>query len=92
MNGPIVVRPHAGSNQETIRAASCRYLQVASWAGSGGVLRTINLLHLATDIQEQLLFLPRITEGQNAITERELWSIAAEVDGRKQREGDGSCR
>lgn len=45
----------------------------------------MNLLHLAPDIQEDLLFLPRVKEGKDPITERELRSVAAETDWRKQR-------
>jgi hypothetical protein len=40
----------------------------------------MNLLHLAPDIQEALLFLPRVVEGKDAITEKMLRPIAAEVD------------
>lgn len=45
----------------------------------------MNLLHLAPGIQEQLLFLPRVMEGKDPITERELRPIVAEADWRKQR-------
>ena len=47
--------------------------------------RIMNLLNLAPDIQETLLFLPRVTEGKDPITERELRAIVAEADWRKQR-------
>jgi hypothetical protein len=46
----------------------------------------MNLLHLAPDIQESLLFLPRVTEGKDPITEKILRPIAAEMCWRKQRE------
>ena len=46
----------------------------------------MNLLHLAPDIQESLLFLPRITSGKAAIHEKLLRPIAAEIDWGKQRE------
>jgi predicted RecB family nuclease len=45
----------------------------------------MNLLHLAPDIQEELLFLPRVTEGRDTIHEKLLRPIAAEVDWAKQR-------
>lgn len=46
----------------------------------------LNLLHLAPDIQESLLFLPRVTEGKDPVTEKMLRPIAAEVDWERQRE------
>jgi hypothetical protein len=45
----------------------------------------MNLLCLAPDIQEQLLFLPPSTGGRDAITERQLRPIVAMPDWRKQR-------
>jgi hypothetical protein len=45
----------------------------------------MNLLHLAPDIQEQVLFLPRIERGKEPIQERELRRIAAVPDWGKQR-------
>ena len=44
----------------------------------------MNLLNLAPDIQEQILFLPRVVKGRAAVTERELWAIAAVSDWCKQ--------
>ncbi|TWT45033.1 hypothetical protein RAS1_14540 [Phycisphaerae bacterium RAS1] len=44
----------------------------------------MNLNHLAPDIQEQLLFLPLVTRGRDAIHERLVRSIAAVVDWREQ--------
>ena len=46
----------------------------------------LNLLHLAPDIQEELLFLPRVTAGKATVHEHMLRPIAAEVSWRKQRE------
>lgn len=46
----------------------------------------MNLLHLAPDIQEALLFLPRVVEGKDPVTEKLLRPIAAETCWRKQRE------
>ncbi len=41
---------------------------------------------LAPEIQEELLFLPRVTEGKAAIHEKMLRPIAAEIDWTRQRE------
>lgn len=46
----------------------------------------LNLLHLAPDIQEEILFLPRVTEGKGRIHEKMLRPIATEVDWGRQRE------
>jgi hypothetical protein len=40
----------------------------------------MNLLHLSPSIQEEILHLPRVTEGKDPIHERMLRPIAAEVD------------
>ena len=45
----------------------------------------MNLLHLAPDIQEELLFLPPATAGKDRIHEKMLRPIAAEIDWGKQR-------
>jgi hypothetical protein len=45
----------------------------------------MSLLQLASDIQEQLLFLTRIERGREPIQEHELRQIAAVPDWRKQR-------
>ena len=44
-----------------------------------------NLLCLAPDVEEALLFLPATERGRDPITERQLRAIAAEVDWGKQR-------
>lgn len=49
------------------------------------VTQIMNLLHLAPDIQEAVLALPRVEAGRDPITERDLRPIAAIVDWRKQR-------
>lgn len=46
----------------------------------------LNLTHLAPDIQEELLFLPRVTAGKSAVHEKLLRPITAEIDWSKQRE------
>lgn len=45
----------------------------------------MNLNHLAPDIQEELLFLPRVACGRDPVHERMMRPITAEVDWRKQR-------
>ena len=43
----------------------------------------MNLLNLAPDIQEEILFLPRTTSGRDPISERQVRPIAATPDWRK---------
>jgi len=49
------------------------------------VTQIMNLLHLAPDIQETILSLPRTESGRDPISERDLRPIAGIVDWRKQR-------
>jgi hypothetical protein len=49
------------------------------------VTQIMNLLLLAPDIQEDILFLPRTIRGRDPITERDLRPITAVVDWAKQR-------
>ena len=49
------------------------------------VTQIMNLLHLAPDIQEIILNLPRTTRGHDPFTERHLRPIAAQSAWRKQR-------
>jgi hypothetical protein len=51
------------------------------------VSQIMNLLNLAPDLQEAILFLPRTQRGRDAIILRELQPIASIVDWRKQRAG-----
>ncbi|HEY8504556.1 MAG TPA: hypothetical protein VIL46_08230 [Gemmataceae bacterium] len=62
----------------------------AEIARLGGVTRArltqvMNLLLLAPDIQEQLLFLPRVERGRDPVILAQLQPIAAVLDWRKQR-------
>jgi hypothetical protein len=67
--------------------------QVASYsalASLGHVTRAricqiLNLIHLAPDIQEALLFLPPTQRGRDAFILADLMPIAAAIDWRKQR-------
>ncbi|MCZ2343900.1 MAG: hypothetical protein LC104_19195, partial [Bacteroidales bacterium] len=45
----------------------------------------LNLLNLAPDLQEAILFLPRITAGRDPLKLRKLLPIAARLDWREQR-------
>ncbi len=49
------------------------------------VTQIMNLLHLAPDIQEAILNLPRVSEGRAPIVERHIRPIAAEPEWAKQR-------
>ena len=49
------------------------------------VTQIMNLLQLAPEIQEAILFLPRTTKGRDPIREIMVRPIAAEPDWRKQR-------
>src|SRR3954454_14774194 len=50
------------------------------------VTQVMNLLQLAPDIQEQILFLPEIEGGRDPIKEWQVRPVAAEVDWGRQRE------
>ncbi|MCC5786922.1 MAG: hypothetical protein JJU33_09495 [Phycisphaerales bacterium] len=45
----------------------------------------MNLLHLAPDIQEEILFLPPVTEGRDPVTERDLRDIVTTAAWPRQR-------
>jgi hypothetical protein len=49
------------------------------------ITQILGLLQLAPDLQEALLFLPRVETGKDPITERELRPIAAMADWTQQR-------
>jgi len=49
------------------------------------ISQIMNLLHLAPDIQEQVLDLPEVVRGRDPITERDLRPIAAEIRWDEQR-------
>lgn len=50
------------------------------------VTQILNLLLLAPDIQEDILFLPRTTRGGNAVTERDLRAMVAESEWERQQD------
>lgn len=45
----------------------------------------MNLLHLTPDIQEEILFLPRVIEGRDPVTERYLRSVTQVTSRSEQR-------
>jgi hypothetical protein len=47
--------------------------------------QVMNLLHLAPDIQEELLFLPPVERGRDSVVLRDLLPTAAKADWRAQR-------
>ena len=49
------------------------------------VTQVMNLLQLAPDIQEQILFLPEVEGGRDPVKEWQVRPIAADVDWRRQR-------
>jgi hypothetical protein len=56
------------------------------------VSQIMNLLHLAPDIQEALLFLPVVERGRDLLVLRDLQSIAITPDWRKQRKAWAELR
>lgn len=45
----------------------------------------MNLLHLAPDIQEEILHLPSVVEGRDLVTERCMRQVVTEMSWKKQR-------
>jgi hypothetical protein len=69
----------------------CPNLDRAELARRGGVSRTritqiLNLLYLAPDIQERLLWLPPLNTGWEVISEKSLRRLALEPHWERQRE------
>lgn len=64
--------------------ASQRELAAVARVTPARLTQIMNLLHLTPQIQEQLLFLPLVTRGKDAITERELRRIVTIVCWRQQ--------
>lgn len=46
----------------------------------------MNLLHLAPDIQEEILFLPEVAFGRDRVTERDVRSVVSDASWAKQRQ------
>lgn len=60
-------------------------LAVLGHVSRARVTQIMNLLHLAPDIQEQILFLPRVTQGRDPIQLRHVLPTAAMPSWRRQR-------
>jgi hypothetical protein len=74
--------------EELVRTGQVRnYTELASLGHvtRARICQILNLLHLAPDIQEALLFLPPTLRGRDAILLADLQPIAACFDWRKQR-------
>ena len=54
--------------------------------------QVMNLLHLAPDIQEEILHLPPVKTGNDLLTERDLRPITQLRDWRQQRDAWGKLR
>jgi hypothetical protein len=65
--------------------ASYTELAVLGHVSRPRVSQIMNLLQLAPDIQEQILFLPRTVRGRDPLQLRQLQPIAAVLNWRKQR-------
>ena len=69
----------------TGQVGSYRELALLGQVTRARVSQIVNLLYLAPDIQEELLFLPPTQRGRDAILLADLMPIAATFDWRKQR-------
>jgi hypothetical protein len=69
----------------TGQVASYRELATVGHVTRARVSQIANLLYLAPDIQEALLFLPLTQRGRDAIILADLMALAAAFDWRKQR-------
>ncbi len=69
----------------TGQVASCGALASLGHVTRARICQILNLIHLAPDIQEALLFLPPTVHGRDAIILADLMPIAAAFDWRKQR-------
>lgn len=50
------------------------------------VTQIMNMLHLAPDIQEQILYLPRVMSGDDPYPERKIRRVIRQWDWKKQRQ------
>ena len=69
----------------TRQIASYSALAVLGQVTRARICQIMNLLHLAPDVQEALLFLPPTRRGRDAIILSDLQPITAALDWRKQR-------
>lgn len=61
--------------------AVANYAELARLAGvsRARITQIMDLLLLAPDIQEEILFLPRVTAGRDPVTERDLRPLTSDV-------------
>ena len=74
--------------EELVRSGAVRdYAELAKLGqvSRARITQIMNLRHLAPDIQEQILFLPRIQEGRDRIHVESLQPLAATLDWQVQR-------
>lgn len=64
----------------------CRELARCGHVSRTRLTQILNLLHLAPDIQERLLFLAPAEKGRDAITEKQIRTLAGEWDWERQRQ------
>jgi hypothetical protein len=74
-------------DEQVRRGVLASYTEVATLGHvtRARVSQIMNLLNLAPDIQEALLFLPRTEHGRDPIHLRQLQRIACTLDWKKQR-------
>lgn len=65
--------------------ADCAELARLAHVTRARMTQITNLLHLAPDIQEEILYLPQSRGGRDAVTERQLRPVDAIPGWRKQR-------
>lgn len=70
---------------ETGRLKNHRAISRLGFVTPARVSQLLSLVHLAPDIQEELLCLPVISQGRNPIQLRHLLPIARQIGWRKQR-------
>jgi hypothetical protein len=69
----------------TGQVASSSALAALGHVSRARICQILNLIHLAPDIQEALLFLPPTVHGRDPILLADLMPVAATLDWRKQR-------
>ena len=77
----LTVRPRRTAKRWPVYAGLARLGHVTR----SRMTQIMNLLNLALDIQEDILFLPRTPSGREPVSERQMRHIAATPDWRRQR-------
>ena len=65
--------------------SGARFTKVRIWLTRARVSQILSLVHLAPDIQEAILFLPRTQRGRDPVILSEVIPIAMELDWKRQR-------